>query len=101
AAGPPASALLPYTTLFRSVEHHSQAIGGEHGQRQVGDRRHEGIALSDVTGTVDRHRRGAVHLLQSRPVLGDPKAGRHSAAGLGVDRKSTRLNSSHVKISYA
>src|SRR5699024_12872628 len=31
----------------------------------------------------------------------DPARGRHCAADAGKDRKSTRLNSSHVSISYA
>src|SRR5690606_41942538 len=38
------------------------------------------------------------------PVLGDPRPlqeGPRDLAGLGQDRKSTRLNSSHVKSSYA
>src|SRR5690625_8036098 len=30
-----------------------------------------------------------------------PEVGRHLLASLGTDRKSTRLNSSHVAISYA
>src|SRR5690349_24265470 len=68
---PPRSTLFPYTTLFRSL------LAGRGGQdRQLHDpRRHAGR----------RRRRG---LRQDRQAD-------------GLDRKSTRLNSSHVEISYA
>src|SRR3989442_10842901 len=70
---PPRSTLFPYTTLFRSV--------GRHG---VGAR-----------GT-QRQRAPSARALARHP--GD----RSGARGAGVpDRKSTRLNSSHVRISYA
>src|SRR5271165_5291707 len=36
-----------------------------------------------------------------RPAGGDPRHAPPERPGLGPDRKSTRLNSSHVKISYA
>src|SRR2546426_4802296 len=68
---PPRSTLFPYTTLFRSRD-----IGRRRRGRDRGDPL--GIARRVV---VDRARR--------RPLL-----------GLG-DRKSTRLNSSHLVISYA
>src|SRR5690349_23040306 len=69
---PPRSTLFPYTTLFRS-----QATQ----PGQVGDR---GI-VQPHAGCVD-DRPGAV----GRGAADDPR-----------DRKSTRLNSSHVEISYA
>src|SRR5690349_23746650 len=74
---PPRSTLFPYTTLFRSRRQGSAidlAVGGqgERGQRDEVLRDH---------------------------VLGELLA--HVAAQVGVDRKSTRLNSSHVEISYA
>src|SRR3989442_11422069 len=77
---PPRSTLFPYTTLFRSHDH-------------------------DRAGALERDLRG------------DRRAGAQRAAPLGAraegapgesvatqsegDRKSTRLNSSHVRISYA
>src|SRR2546426_8918812 len=71
---PPRSTLFPYTTLFRS---------------QL-----RALAL------VDRAlRRGA-----RAPVPGRPARGREPRRGpgrQGLDRKSTRLNSSHLVISYA
>src|SRR3989442_3170586 len=72
---PPRSTLFPYTTLFRS-----------HGGRDPGDRdRDRALAAPEVRDPLAR--RGIAIL--------DP-AGRR-----GRDRKSTRLNSSHVRISYA
>src|SRR5690349_22151685 len=73
---PPRSTLFPYTTLFRSVDDVGDPQAGRHGQ---GDHRDElgGVAADD--GPAQHHARGRV----------------------GEDRKSTRLNSSHVEISYA
>src|SRR5436190_14988967 len=68
---PPRSTLFPYTTLFRSALHVQPGGGAEGGGR---DRR---------TGAARLHARAGL----------DP-------AG-AVDRKSTRLNSSHTVISYA
>src|SRR2546430_17651490 len=75
---PPRSTLFPYTTLFRSRQHGA-----------VRRRRRE---REDVPGPA------AVGLLHA-PTLVD----QGSAADLhpALDRKSTRLNSSHSQISYA
>src|SRR5256885_7315686 len=69
---PPRSTLFPYTTLFRS---HRQAVVAA-------------VPLDGVT-VVDRVRQG---------VDGDGHGQRPAGRG---DRKSTRLNSSHLVISYA
>src|SRR3712207_8879958 len=75
---PPRSTLFPYTTLFRS------GFGEpDHAVRPEAD---EGLA-----GHVRRRRRDRE--LRDLAVHGD--------AADGVDRKSTRLNSSHANISYA
>src|SRR5256885_12233056 len=84
---PPRSTLFPYTTLFRSVmtiiDRAERRDGVDHQQRRVARR-------------VDR-----------APHFGDQRdaAGRglvvHHAHRLDLDRKSTRLNSSHLVISYA
>src|SRR3712207_6892989 len=71
---PPRSTLFPYTTLFRSRLRRAAAVGGG-GRPRLVDRRHrhaEPVAVQDA-----------------------PQRERH------VDRKSTRLNSSHANISYA
>src|SRR5688572_32415410 len=80
---PPRSTLFPYTTLFRS--HPDQ--GGARLQRT---RRCGGSAGRD-------HQRGdGATVLRER----EPDRAAHPD-GERVDRKSTRLNSSHSQISYA
>src|SRR5690242_21480475 len=82
----PSSTLFPYTTLFRSVE-----MGG--GLRQLGLQRGSDLGVLGA----DRCRVG---LLEDGPDQGGhPGLGR--LRDLGEDRKSTRLNSSHMSISYA
>src|SRR2546430_5359066 len=81
---PPRSTLFPYTTLFRSV------VGLEPPKQRRGGRRVPGRG-----GNVEAREIPRLHSLrmltqggQDDPV---PK----------IDRKSTRLNSSHSQISYA
>src|SRR2546430_6579301 len=78
---PPRSTLFPYTTLFRSqISQDAQSI------RDLGD--------------AERVARGHPAVLVIRVEQGGPSVHRgleHEA----VDRKSTRLNSSHSQISYA
>src|SRR5436309_11289878 len=76
---PPRSTLFPYTTLFRSFwgEHELHVVDGSGAHRNR--RRH----------SQHHHGRGRAPLYRDRLLL------------RGSDRKSTRLNSSHVKISYA
>src|SRR2546422_5267668 len=73
---PPRSTLFPYTTLFRSVG--DERLPGDQrpvllGKDQLGDRQEDGVELGLQDVLVD----------------------------LLLDRKSTRLNSSHGYISYA
>src|SRR5690349_23099404 len=81
---PPRSTLFPYTTLFRS------RTGGLHFTGLVCDQESHWQGSADV----ELCRRARVW--QARIFRG-----RGPAAVLGRDRKSTRLNSSHVEISYA
>src|SRR3712207_7118405 len=74
---PPRSTLFPYTTLFRS----SRETGG---RRRAGQER-----LVDVGRNGGRH------------VGVDAEQSRRGLQAHLVDRKSTRLNSSHANISYA
>src|SRR2546430_3883656 len=79
---PPRSTLFPYTTLFRSILPHRHAAGPAAVPAIA--RRRQGV------GPVDRVSRTA-------------EARRHRAgvSDRRLDRKSTRLNSSHSQISYA
>src|SRR5256885_6378472 len=77
---PPRSTLFPYTTLFRShpAPHRARAAGGAP----------RGVGLVEGHRPPRRHARG------------QPPDPRRDRAARG-DRKSTRLNSSHLVISYA
>src|SRR3712207_9002743 len=90
---PPRSTLFPYTTLFRSQGGGDGAAvvlggaGGADGGEIVAD-----LFDCGLGGASDRVPEGlGEHLL----VLVEVKKGQ------AVDRKSTRLNSSHANISYA
>src|SRR3989442_6909850 len=76
---PPRSTLFPYTTLFRSVEVFRLELLGQ-------------LALATLLG-------GAIGL--ERELGGKPAGLRTNILICMGDRKSTRLNSSHVRISYA
>src|SRR5436309_4589330 len=79
---PPRPTLFPYTTLFRSVLVQAALVDGD-------DPPAAGIEDLELVG--------------AQADLDAPASSRSSipAAGGSSDRKSTRLNSSHVKISYA
>src|SRR5207249_11001752 len=85
---PPTASLFPYTTLFRSAR---RARPGGGGYRPLGElpagRQGPRARRAGTVGAVRRRARGPVllHAREPRP----------------QDRKSTRLNSSHVSISYA
>src|SRR5437773_6766819 len=83
----PRSTLFPYTTLFRSGRELQPSLLG--GQR-VG----EGLEIAGQHGVqiVDG---------EADAVIGDAVLGVVVGADLLRDRKSTRLNSSHITISYA
>src|SRR5699024_11882219 len=98
---PPPSSLLPYTTLFRSglgdvaadhdVPGQLQLLGQLVDDAHVRLMRHEHVDVLDAqTGLLE-------HLAD---LLGGVPHGpaEHGAAVLLEDRKSTRLNSSHVSI---
>src|SRR5690606_39531395 len=93
---PSRSTLVPYTTLFRSIGmvHRPEAV-----RLPVGVARHLTVLEADEGEARHRVAGGAAAF-----------AGRHHDHPPGTpavpslwrgDRKSTRLNSSHVKISYA
>src|SRR5690242_21626506 len=85
---PPISTLFPYTTLFRSAFFAGGAPTVPGGFWFPG-----GWLIGGAMG---------VNLLAAHALRFKFQArGARLAAGLAVDRKSTRLNSSHMSISYA
>src|SRR5256885_2709600 len=88
---PPRSTLFPYTTLFRSgVEQRRLAVGADRHRARVDA---HGQGRQPPANVVEHDRRSAARRAPRR--VG---ANRRAVA---LDRKSTRLNSSHLVISYA
>src|SRR2546430_8507028 len=84
---PPRSTLFPYTTLFRSL-YNSPSI-----KRVLGYEPHNLVGQSAFT---------LVHPEDLERVLATFQYGlKHPDQTVTLDRKSTRLNSSHSQISYA
>src|SRR2546428_5356385 len=86
---PPRSTLFPYTTLFRSRCVRSPACGG--------DRRMTVVYILWLR-EVKKYLRSRVQIIAS---LGGPLMYLDARAQVFLDRKSTRLNSSHDQNSYA
>src|SRR5699024_12805575 len=74
---PPRSPLFPYTTLFRSAPDGAEQSDERRDRADRGEQAHSGAAAPSF------------------------RAHDFGEARCGPDRKSTRLNSSHVSISYA
>src|SRR5690606_40851045 len=97
---PPRSTLFPYTTLFRSLaagelEVELRGVGGVVGRVLVeAGEPAEALLLGRLPE--DHRAEDGAH-----GARGEGGSDDDAAAPAGVDRKSTRLNSSHVKISYA
>src|SRR5688572_32082821 len=86
---PPRSTLFPYTTLFRSG-----VVRAERADLHRLDRQLEVVDRAGRTGPVQHVVDRAVDVDVPRDVVPDELE-------VTVDRKSTRLNSSHSQISYA
>src|SRR5690606_39527666 len=93
---PPRPTLFPYTTLFRSLQAHAALRAHEPLQLHlvVAVKRQEQAALLPVAAA-----EAAVDLDVPHPFGVEAAALQRQLHER--DRKSTRLNSSHVKISYA
>src|SRR3989440_9131946 len=81
---PPRSTLFPYTTLFRS------AVQSRSARRTGGNRRGAGGSPAPPAASA-----------RGRGTHTDARCTRGNTCGVPLDRKSTRLNSSHDQISYA
>src|SRR5690606_39971162 len=77
---PPGSTLFPYTTLFRSTRR--------------GDADRPGHAVATLLDQLTRWGSARKEARRAQPYVPERRT-------MNEDRKSTRLNSSHVKISYA
>src|SRR2546430_13545682 len=78
---PPRSTLFPYTTLFRSSDLDGSVIKVEFFS--------DGSKIGEAFG-------GSATITWT-----NAQTGTHSITARAIDRKSTRLNSSHSQISYA
>src|SRR5207253_9372724 len=85
---PPRSTLFPYTTLFRSRRSRAAREGHLDRDRRIAAR------IKDLAGR-DRRDLCVAHRLGIAATPG------RVLPSMSSDRKSTRLNSSHVAISYA
>src|SRR5256885_14212172 len=97
---PPRSTLFPYTTLFRSgpVEMLDRLLGAAERALGVGDVQQQGADPVVGDPVVRHHLEGLFRVLQ--PLRAVALMG-GAVRRIGQDRKSTRLNSSHLVISYA
>src|SRR5256885_11489161 len=96
---PPRSTLFPYTTLFRSLIPRHAVVGGIGGHAQAFEEVAQALHGQLARGGIEDGQQGRVGL-----VVGAQGHLQHQwqaeRAG-NADRKSTRLNSSHLVISYA
>src|SRR3712207_7911477 len=79
---PPRSTLFPYTTLFRSADDAPLALIAAQGR-----------ARTQITLACELGGKAEVLVSELRKLPEKPE--------VAIDRKSTRLNSSHANISYA
>src|SRR5256885_11468158 len=87
---PPRSTLFPYTTLFRSTtDLGGKVIVGDSAEDVLGD----SVGASFIDDDPGQSRRDGHGQFDIERYLDIPEKGK--------DRKSTRLNSSHLVISYA
>src|SRR3712207_8096080 len=91
---PPRSTLFPYTTLFRSPARPRPHVGLSRPPTALLCIRPHSPNSPPLPTHVSRRRR-------PQPLLEPSQIRTRTRAVGGLDRKSTRLNSSHANISYA
>src|SRR3712207_8707825 len=99
---PPRSTLFPYTTLFRSLEPEQLVPLEGFGEKSAENliraiERSKEQPFSRVLYALGIRHVGAV----TAELIAGRFGGEDLMGGVSVDRKSTRLNSSHANISYA
>src|SRR5688572_32345431 len=92
---PPKSTLFPYTTLFRSVEHACVIAKERNGFYVDQFNNPSGVRAHESTTGPEIWQQTAGNIDAFVCAVGT------GSSVVGVDRKSTRLNSSHSQISYA
>src|SRR5699024_11353989 len=98
---PPRSTLFPYTTLFRSSDGGVRAGQDDPGaSAAVGQS--PARAVQELRGPAHRAERIQRQVVQGQscPLHFTGQETQRVVGVVGQDRKSTRLNSSHVSISY-
>src|SRR2546430_10686807 len=92
---PPRSTLFPYTTLFRSTLAERLSRGPLAVEEALN------VCVQVASGLEAAHEAGVIHRdLKPGNIKLTPE-GKAKVLDFGLDRKSTRLNSSHSQISYA
>src|SRR5256885_9506490 len=95
---PPRSTLFPYTTLFRSYPNKLRSMETEFAGQPVSGGTYPAEIFHDFltqAQAIDKARAAKAALAAGKPPPTD------TTETLPADRKSTRLNSSHLVISYA
>src|SRR5258705_3229346 len=91
---PPSSTLFPYTTLFRSRVLEPMLVDARVRRAQHGER------FPRACGPIGRRRIAEQRFIElQRPMRAEMRS--RLPLDIKIDRKSTRLDSSHLGISYA
>src|SRR3712207_8859348 len=94
---PPRSTLFPYTTLFRSADPRGAPLPRVHRPEPAGNR----ILSAAGRDAGTRQQPTRIGVIGATVVIRPGQAFSRTFSFRTVDRKSTRLNSSHANISYA
>src|SRR5256885_15773445 len=97
---PPRSTLFPYTTLFRSIPGEADVLAADR-VRACGQRPNRHRCIHDPDHAKGDLARGEVGPVERIGNTADHQHQEQWSEPSKSDRKSTRLNSSHLVISYA